>query len=270
MQLKVPMRQALLALGCLILASFVTCLFGGRALSAPASGRYVVASGFNAAESTRNVANALTFWSEWLKTKGLDKPNEYIERTTSREIGEDIKAAISADAKQSSRTLRILDAGAGPLTSLGNRWPGKDVEVRACDALAREFDRLLDRYHIVPPVRTIRAEFETLRSTFPENHFDMVHIRNALDHAHDPVKGISEAIAVTRMHGVVYMTHALRSAIMSGNKGLHVWNFDLVDGHPVMWNCRRAHNLSELFGDEAQITHNVTGGWINIQMLRVA
>lgn len=266
-------KLVLIALGCAISTIIVLIRLSWSKRThhlAPARIRLVAATCVDVDEWKRNVVEELAFWNEWLKTKGLDWPDVYVERTKSREIGEDIKAAIPNEAKWSGRTLRILDAGAGPLTTLGDWWTGKDIEVHACDALAREFDRLLDRYGVVPPVRTIRADFETLSSTFPSNHFDIVHIRNALDQAYDPVKGISEALAVTRMHGVVYLSHALRNAMRSGNKGLHIWNFDSIDGHPFMWNCRHVHNLTELFMEETQITHTVTGGWINIRMMKLA
>lgn len=270
MKLSLRMRPVLLALGCAISTVCVVVWLPADTHThhlATARVRLVAATGVDVAEWQRNVADELMYWDQWFKTKGLDCPDTYAELTKSREIGEDIKSVIPDPG---GRTVRILDAGAGPLTTLGDRWAGRNMALHACDALAYEFDHMLADYHIVPPVRTIRADFETLSSTFPADHFDMVHVRNALDQSHDPVKCIGEAIAVTRMHGVVYMSHELRKAINSGNKGLHVWNFDLMDGHPVIWNCRRAHNLSELFQDVTRITHTVADGWINVRMLRVA
>jgi Methyltransferase domain len=235
----------------------------------PARLRLVASSGADVHEWKRNVDDELKFWDEWFRTKGLEWPEVYSERIKAREIGDDIKATITDEAKWSGRTLRILDAGAGPLTVLGNQWAGKDVEVHAADALAHEFDRILARHEIVPPVRTIKADFENLSSKFPENYFDLVYVRNALDQAYDPVKGIGDALAVTRLHGVMQMSHVLRNALLSHNKGLHLWNFDVMGGDPVIWNCRGTHNLTDLFGEEAQITHEVVNGWINIRMLKL-
>lgn len=235
----------------------------------PARLRLVAANGVDLAQWKQNVNDELTFWDEWFRTKGLEWPDVYNERIQAREIGEDVKSAITNEAKWSGRTLRLLDAGAGPLTTLGSQWAGKDVEVHACDALAHEYDRILSRHRVIPPIRTIKADFESLTSKFTDNYFDLVYIRNALDQAYDPVKGISEALAVARLHGVVQLTHVLRNALASRNKGLHIWNFDVMDGHPVIWNCRGVHNLTDMFGEEAQITHDIVDGWINIRMLKL-
>src|SRR5271169_5360305 len=63
-------------------------------------------------------------------------------------------------------SARILDVGAGPLTSLGKTWPDTPVEIVAVDALADEYDRILSEEGITPPVRTTRCDAERLTERF--------------------------------------------------------------------------------------------------------
>src|SRR4051794_11302476 len=103
--------------------------------------------------------------------------------------------------------VRILDVGAGPLTVLGKRTPGRVLEIAATDALADQFNRMLDAKGLVPPVRTIACETESLDAMFAEGSFDMAFAANTLDHHRDPVRAIDQMVRVTRVGGVVILTH---------------------------------------------------------------
>ena len=54
--------------------------------------------------------------------------------------------------------INILDVGASPFTDLGKKHPSKILNITAIDPLAHEYDKLLEKYEIVPPIRTIYGE----------------------------------------------------------------------------------------------------------------
>jgi SAM-dependent methyltransferase len=89
---------------------------------------------------------------------------------------------------------RILDVGAGPLTILGKRLAEKDLSIVAVDPLADEYDKLLDRYAIVPPVRTIVQPAETLSKRFSPDSSDLVYARNCFEHSYDPIRAMQQML----------------------------------------------------------------------------
>ncbi len=59
--------------------------------------------------------------------------------------------------------IRILDVGAGPLTVLGKRLTGVQIDITAVDPLAGDYGTLLQRHGIAPPIRTQWCEGERTR-----------------------------------------------------------------------------------------------------------
>jgi hypothetical protein len=88
--------------------------------------------------------------------------------------------------------VEILDVGAGPLTVLGKKWPGRDVRITAVDANAAEYDGLLAKHGIKPFCRTKFGYAEDLASVVPLSAFDLVHARNCIDHSKDPLKHLAK------------------------------------------------------------------------------
>src|SRR4051794_5126905 len=104
----------------------------------------------------RELPTEVEFWREWLRSGGLDWPWSYRERLDpDTPLAEPlILDRLSGDA------VRILDVGAGPLTSLGRRHPSSSIEVVAVDPLAARYDELLAEAGVVPPVRTLPCRGE--------------------------------------------------------------------------------------------------------------
>jgi SAM-dependent methyltransferase len=155
-------------------------------------------------------------------------------------------------------TFRILDVGAGPLTSLGKRWLGHDVEITPIDPLAPEYDALLADLNLVAPVRTKAGTAEKLDEAFAPNQFDLAYASNALDHAHDPVASIAQMLRVVKPGGCVYLWHFANEGLTESYAGLHQWDFDVRDGDFLISNGRRKCSLQERFGSEAVVTTEQT------------
>ncbi|CAL1139002.1 unnamed protein product [Cladocopium goreaui] len=137
-------------------------------------------------------------------------------------------------------TPRVLNAGSGPLAP-GRIDCGQSVPVVASDGLARFYLQLFDILQHEPPAFPLQCATEALNECFPQHHFDVVHMRNSLDHANDPLMGILQLIWVVRPGGWVLLRHARNEGVAGHFQlGLHQWAFDIEDApdgqHFVIWS----------------------------------
>jgi len=135
-----------------------------------------------------------------------------------------------------AQEISILDVGAGPLTWLGYRYPGKTLTIVPVDPLADEYEALLRDAGLDPPIRTIRVAGEALLEHFGSRKFDVAYATNSLDHSADPFRIISNMVAVVRAGGAVILRHKRNEGESARYGGLHQWNFDAVDDSLLLWN----------------------------------
>jgi len=165
----------------------------------------------------------------WLKTGEVhwawDDMCEFLQRT-----------------RVSSRSQRILNAGSGPLAPPWLQCDHGEVAVVAVDGLARFYARVFDILEHQPHRLPVHCPVESLRHCFPLQHADVVHMRNALDHATDPLLGIKMMLEVTKPGGWVLLRHARNEGVAGQFQfGLHQWAFDVQAGPDgqarfVIWN----------------------------------
>jgi SAM-dependent methyltransferase len=132
--------------------------------------------------------------------------------------------------------VSILDVGAGPVTKLGFRYPGKTLTIVPVDPLADDYDRLLREANLRPPVRTIRVAGEALLDHFGSASFDIAYASNSLDHSADPLAIVANMTAVVRPGGVVLLRHKRNEGESARYGGLHQWNFDVAGERLILWN----------------------------------
>jgi SAM-dependent methyltransferase len=177
------------------------------------------------------------FWAGWLA--GAPGTEQW---------GADRESRLSPDAEVNDPIVRteleritreqvlVLDVGAGPLTKLGYRYPGKTLTIVPVDPLADDYDRLLAQAGLDPPVRTIRVAGEALVEHFGPNRFDIAYASNSLDHSADPLVIISNMATVVRPGGTVLLRHKRNEGEQARYGGLHQWNFDVVEDDLLVWN----------------------------------
>jgi SAM-dependent methyltransferase len=150
--------------------------------------------------------------------------------------------------------ISILDVGAGPVTSLGYRYPGKKLTIVPVDPLAREYDRLLRDARLDPPIKTIAVAGEALLEHFGSRRFDIAYACNSLDHSADPLKIISNMVAVVRPGGVVLLRHKRNEGEHARYGGLHQWNFDVAGGSLLLWDSAARVDVGSALEGYAQTT----------------
>jgi SAM-dependent methyltransferase len=193
----------------------------------------------------------IAIWRDWLRTRGSRWPDDYRFRLDSGSL---IQEDITRHLNDAGRRVRILDAGAGPLTFVGKRWPGHDLELTAVDALADQYDALLAEYGVTPPVRTRRCDSERLSDMFPLDSFDMACAANAIDHSYEPLRAIRQMVAVVRPGGVVLLQHYPNEAENEVYSGQHQWNLDWADGDCILWRPGNRWSLRQELAGRAMVT----------------
>jgi SAM-dependent methyltransferase len=203
-------------------------------------------------------SSEVDFWAGWLV--GAPGTEQWASDRESRldpdtEIRDPV---VRAELERNpAEEVSILDVGAGPVTWLGYRYPGKKLTIVPVDPLADEYDRLLREAKLDPPIRTVRVAGEALVEHFGSRRFDIAYATNALDHSADPFTIISNMVAVVRVGGVVLLRHKRNEGDSARYGGLHQWNFDAVDDDLVLWNeVVQVNVASELEG------RAVTTAWI--------
>lgn len=192
----------------------------------------------------------LDFWKKWVGNEGGEWPDEFNERIDPRfKLQSYITKHLDADASQA----RILDVGAGPLTILGKVWPGHEIKLTAVDALGKQYASMLARKGLEAPVPTETCNTEELTDRFSLDEFDLVHVRNALDHGFDPMLGIAQMLSVVRKGGFVAMYHFANEAETARYGGFHQWNFKVQDRDLVIWNRQENQKVGPRFRDVAEI-----------------
>jgi ubiquinone/menaquinone biosynthesis C-methylase UbiE len=190
----------------------------------------------------------VAFWENYLSTKGAQWKEEFARRTSPNSQLQDVLLRwIGKEDKQ----IKILDVGAGPLTQVNKKTPSAEIIICAVDPLADKYNALLEKYGISPIVKTEKCQGEKLTERFPENSFDLVYSRNALDHSYNPIKCLAEMIAVCKPQGHIILQQHENEGMHVRWAGLHQWNFYLKRKYLV-------------FGQHSLFLGNITGNKVNL------
>jgi SAM-dependent methyltransferase len=200
-------------------------------------------------------SSEVDFWGEWLV--GAPGTEQWTSDRESRlDPDTQIRDPVVREEleRNPAEEISILDVGAGPVTWLGFRYPGKTLTIVPVDPLADEYERLLREAGLDPPIRTIRVAGEALLEHFGPRRFDIAYATNALDHSADPFTIISNMVAVVRPGGVVLLRHKRNEGEGAQYGGLHQWNFDVVDDELLLWNNAVEVNVGSALEGSARTT----------------
>lgn len=206
----------------------------------------------------------LRFWDKWLRQKGLEWPDDFRDRLNPETpLAQDHRELIDHLPQDE---IRILDVGAGPLTVIGKRHPSKRLAITAVDVLAEKYAALLARQHIQPVIRTSFAEAESLTNWFAEDSFDLVNARNCLDHSVDPFKAIGQILLVTRPGCFACLDHVENEGEKQRYRGLHQWNFTVIEDEFVIRGHNLEFNVSRQLADRGEFQCSVRDGWLRVRI----
>lgn len=218
-----------------------------------------------------NLTSELAFWRYILADRGVAEgtADDIAMRLNPTEPLQDHLRALLP----SRGAIRILDIGAGPMTTVGKVWGKRKVEIVAIDVLADEYDKLLEEVGIVPPLRTITGRGETVDQQFEIDSFDLVHIQNSLDHCADPIAVLKAVYNVVKPNGAIYLSHSVNEAEFHHYEGLHQWNLECHGDNLFVWDRSSRTMVNDLLPG-AQIHCRVTphppkAGWLVVEITKV-
>jgi SAM-dependent methyltransferase len=195
----------------------------------------------------RALPGEVGFWADYVRTGGLDAPQDFQARLNPDAPILD-PYLLSAIDRASGNPVRIIDVGAGPMTSIGfkdHRSPQRGIEVTAVDPLANDYATLLAAAGITPPVVTQRCRGEDVADTFGVGQFDIAYARNSLDHSVAPMDAIESMLEATKPDGSVVLVHGLREGEARGYEELHQWNFDIRNDRLVLHGRRQFYDVAD-------------------------
>lgn len=197
-------------------------------------------------------SDEIAFWDHWLTTRGFNWPEDYRRKTDPNARIVIPPRFLPPEATSLRRFLprrrpriSILDVGSGPLSLVGTRLPGVDVELVPVDPLADEYNELLDRHGVSPPVRTRPCPAETVADVLGEARFDLVYCQNALDHTENALGGLEQMVRAVKPSRWVLLKHVIDEGEHEDYGGLHDWNFRIEEGRFVIWNRETTINPDE-------------------------
>ena len=164
-----------------------------------------------------------------------------------------------------NKPYRILDIGAGPITTLGNILSdGSTIEIIAIDPLAKCYNKLLQEYNYSTPVQTVFGLGEWIDVQFNGLRFDIVYSHNAIDHACNcPDKIFTNAAKILKPNGSIYFEFYEDEGERSSYKEMHQWNFYLDGNDLILWGKtifkNNQINITNLLRTEgcAQFKHEI-------------
>lgn len=197
----------------------------------------------------KHIHEEVAFWDDWLRTQGGTWREDFQSRIDPQQRLPDlIENALLNRGVAAGSSVRILDLGSGPLTSVGVASDRYEVTVTPVDPLADHYRALLEKHGIAAPVLPQKGEAEKLECLFQPQSFDVVWARNSLDHSYDPLLCIYQAYRVLKTGGIVIIVFHPNEADQGNYQGLHNWNFDIRSGSFVIESRGRLVNVSQLFG----------------------
>ena len=120
-------------------------------------------------------------------------------------------------------------------------------------------------------MRTQRCDSERLLERFPENHFDLVHARNTLDHSYQPVEAIRQMLGVVKPTGFVVLSHFANEAEKQEYQGFHQWNFCVENEDFIIWDKQSRVSVKDRLRGLAEIVEISPSGsdWVQAVLRKV-
>jgi SAM-dependent methyltransferase len=208
----------------------------------------------------------IRFWLNWFETSGGRFQDSYRHRTSLH-----VDFAYP-DLLEGLNEPKVLDVGSGPISVLGDKVGERKIDVAACDPLAFVYADIMRKFGVRPYRVTEFALSERLTEKYPSDSFDIVHMRNALDHSINPMLGVYNMLDVCKIKGLVLLEHAENEAEYENYAGLHQWNISKKDGDLIFWNRDSVVNVSHVLEGSAEVSVTVVndGGrpWITAKILK--
>jgi 2-polyprenyl-3-methyl-5-hydroxy-6-metoxy-1,4-benzoquinol methylase len=178
------------------------------------------------------------FWKEFVKTDRFLKDWLSDSVTTELQSGQSEVVDIIQYFITGNPEVKVLDLGSGVYSILKGLVLQENLY--GSDILRDQYDEIFD--YVGNGLRSpMKVAVEELNSV---GSYDIVHMRNALDHSSDPKKGIENIKRAVKRGGVAIVHGFVDEAINENWKGMHQWNLHL-DGNKLICTGKKGVLFSE-------------------------
>lgn len=186
------------------------------------------------------------FWKAFMETKGLQWHDHWETKISSTKPFKYEKYLVEGG------DYRCIDVGCGPFP-IGHKTDKANLHFHAIDPLGHAYNLLKKTFNIDDGVSVNTGYVEILHEFYEENTFDIVHMRNSLDHSFDPFHGLQELLFICKVGGKVILEHAENEALNQNYGGLHQWNLSVQNDENsfVIWSKNERHDVCKLLSDFA-------------------
>jgi SAM-dependent methyltransferase len=182
-----------------------------------------------------NLSEEISFWKQY-----LDNHTAHQERIEMVDKFFPFSYLINSS---SPSTLKVLDVGSGPLTTIGTLMPDFVIELTSCDPLADKYNDMLRKVGLSERANIKKVAGEDLTQVFKKNTFDFVHSANALDHSYNPLSCIQNMLEVCKPQGYVIIITVENEGERENYQGLHQWNFSLEQDELILYTKNKEDNF---------------------------
>lgn len=187
------------------------------------------------------IVNEIRFWDNYFMTRGGRWQSIYAEQIKyEREF-------TLEDYLNGNGTCAVLEVGSGPLPSCGSLTDKAKLSIKAVDPLAEVYRGLLRKHGVRTKILPEYGVVEYLSEQFGEGRFDIVHMRNALDHSFYPLAGISQMLDVCKIGGKIILEHIDNEAERREYGGFHQWNLEVNQKGFEIWRDGMRVNVGERY-----------------------
>lgn len=161
--------------------------------------------------------NELDFWKEFITT---DQFKSWLADGVTPELQEgqpEVVQLILSEYAQ-NKNLKLLDCGSGVISVLNGLIPAANID--AIDLLAEHYWKIFD-YADRPKQQPYPISTEQLTE---QQTYDIVHMRNALDHTEDATDSFHNLYAATKKGGCLIIHGFENEGAYEKYQGLHQWN----------------------------------------------
>jgi SAM-dependent methyltransferase len=204
----------------------------------------------------------LYFWKHVIETKNKEWGTDWTDLISDNR-------AFTFEEYLTSEKTRFLDVGSGPFASCGTETAKTQLEFHAVDPLAFIYKILKDKNGISTGITPDFAIVERLVEKYGVDAFDIVHMRNALDHSFLPLIGIIQMLSICKGGGIIILKHQKNEAENEKYKGFHQWNLSVEDSDFIIWRPDVKYNISKILEKYADITiRDLENDWFTVVLTK--
>jgi SAM-dependent methyltransferase len=123
--------------------------------------------------------------------------------------------------RRTGQVPKVADVGSGPLSYLAHGAETRRIDLTAIDPLGDVYVKLLRKYRYRIGYPFVASAGEDLTKAFPSATFDIVWMRNAIDHATDPALVLRNLVSILKPSGYLVLGLFSREGTAEHFHGLH-------------------------------------------------